>query len=233
LRCVAFIFARGGSKGLPGKNIKLLAGKPLIAHSIETARAIPRIETVIVSTDDESIARVARAFGAETPFLRPSELATDRAPEWLAWQHAIRWFEQHRGPFDVFVSLPATAPFRTSDDVERCLNCLLENEETDIIVTGCEASRSPYFNMVQAEQDGTVRLAIEGHAYANRQEAPKLFDMTTLAYVARPSFVISSTRVFDGKVRLVEVPPERALDIDTPLDFEMAEFLASRKKHQK
>jgi CMP-N-acetylneuraminic acid synthetase len=229
MRCVAFIFARGGSKGLPGKNLKVLAGKPLIAYSIDTAKAIPRIETVIVSTDDELIANAARAAGAETPFLRPSELATDHAPEWLAWQHAIRWFEQNRGPFEVFVSLPATAPFRTSDDVECCLNCLLENEETDIVVTGCEAARSPYFNMVQAEQDGTVRLAIEGHSYSNRQEAPKLFDMTTVAYVAHTSFVMSSSRVFDGKVRLVEIPPERALDIDTPFDFEMAEFLVSRR----
>src|SRR5437764_323228 len=91
VRAIAFIFARGGSKGVPGKNIKPLGGKPLIAHAIDVARATPGIETVIVSTDDPAIADVARRFGAEVPFVRPAELAQDKSSEWLAWRHAIEW----------------------------------------------------------------------------------------------------------------------------------------------
>lgn len=230
MRAIGFVFARGGSKGLPGKNIKLLDGKPLIGYSIETAKSCPRIESVIVSTDNAEIASVARDFGAETPFMRPANLAADNSPEWLAWRHAILWVQQHRGPFDAFVSLPATAPFRAVSDVEMCLDCLEEDDNTDIVVTGCEATRSPYFNMVTTKHDGYVALAEEGHRYANRQDAPKLFDLATVAYVARPEFIISASRYFDGNVRLIEVPRERALDIDTPFDFEIAALLASRKK---
>ena len=106
MRAIGFVFARGGSKGLlPGKNIKLLAGKPLIAYSIDTALACKRLETVIVSTDDPEIAAIAREWGAETPFARPSELASDTSSEWQAWQHAIQFVRAGRGEFDVFVEL--------------------------------------------------------------------------------------------------------------------------------
>ena len=94
---VAFVFARGGSKGLPGKNLRPLAGKPLIAHAIEHALAVPRIERVIVSTDSTDIAQVARDFGAEVPFMRPAELATDDSPEWLSWRHAVDFVRQEEG----------------------------------------------------------------------------------------------------------------------------------------
>ena len=227
-RIVAFIFARGGSKGLPGKNIKVLGNKPLLAHAIATAKACPQIEAVIVSTDDDEIATVARAYGAETPFMRPAELATDDAPEWLAWQHAISWFQTHRGNFEVFVSLPTTSPLRAPGDVEACIDCLLKHDGTDMVITGSPAVRSPYFNMVKRNAAGVVTLAIEGSQYSRRQDAPQLFDITTVAYVARPEFVLRSQGMFDGNVRLVEVPPERALDIDSAYDFELAEFLISR-----
>lgn len=226
---IGFIFARGGSKGLPGKNIKPLGGKPLIAHAIEIGMACRQIDAVIVSTEDAQIAEVARDFGAETPFTRPAELAADDSPEWLSWQHAIAWIRKHRGPFDIFVSLPPTAPFRAVVDVENCIECLVMNPDTDIVLTGSQATRSPYFNMVKCSPDGVASLAIEGRRYARRQDAPELFDLTTVAYAARPDFVMSNQRIFDGTVRMVEVPTDRALDIDTAYDFEIAEFLASRK----
>jgi CMP-N-acetylneuraminic acid synthetase len=231
-RVVSFIFARGGSKGLPGKNVKPLNGKPLIAYSIEAAKECRQIETVIVSTDDQEIAAVARDYGAETPFVRPAELATDDAPEWLAWKHAISWFEQNRGPFDVFVSLPATSPFRARCDIEDCIVTLLSDKNADIVVTGCKAARSPYFNMVKVDPSGYVSVAVDGSRFAHRQEAPQLYDLTTVAYVARPKFVLTAARYFDGHVRLVEVPSERALDIDTQLEFDVAEFLVKRNQSQ-
>lgn len=227
VRTVCFVFARGGSKGLPGKNIKPLAGKPLIGYAIGVARACARVETVIVSTDDPAIAEAARCEGAEVPFMRPPELATDTAPEWLAWRHAIDWFEHERGAFDVFVSLPATSPFRSLQDVESCIDTLVSDPAADAVVTVRDAERSPYFNMVSLDPQGYAGLVIPPKGgIARRQDAPKVFDITTVAYAARPAFVRRADRLFDGAVRSVQVPAERALDIDTPYDFELAQAIA-------
>jgi N,N'-diacetyl-8-epilegionaminate cytidylyltransferase len=226
-RTIGFVFARGGSKGLPGKNIKLLAGKPLIGYAIETALACKRLETVIVSTDDPQIAAVAREFGAETPFMRPAELASDTAPEWQSWQHAIRLVQAERGLFDVFVSLPATSPFRIVADVDACLDTLVRDPETDVVVTVREATRSPYFSMVGLDESGFAHLILEPPwRIERRQDAPTVYEMTTVAYVTRPSFVLNASRIFDGRVRTVPVPQERALDIDTAYDFMLAECIA-------
>jgi len=229
-RAIGFIFARGGSKGLPGKNIKLLAGKPLIAYAIETARACLLLETVIVSTDDSEIAATARNFGAEVPFIRPADLATDASPEWLSWQHAIRWTQAHRGEFDAFVSLPATSPFRSTEDVVACIETLRADSGADVVITVREAERSPYFNMVRLDNAGYAHVVIEsGAAVARRQDVPVVFDVTTVAYAARPAFVLNSSQLFGGKVRAVIVPAERALDIDTPYDFMIAECIARHR----
>lgn len=227
-RVVAFIFARGGSKGVPGKNIRNLGDKPLIAHAIETAQQTDLVESVIVSTDDGAIADVARQYGAEVPFNRPIELSTDHAPEWAAWQHAIQWFTENRGSFDTFLSLPATSPFRSTEDVSKCLETIHRNEDVDVVLTGAPASRSPYFNMVELDENGLAHLAASGDRVAHRQLAPVLYDLTTVAYVARPEFVLRASHIFDGRVGFVEVPAERALDIDTELDFQIAEFLWQR-----
>src|SRR5690349_10660690 len=118
---IAFIFARGGSKGIPRKNLRTLGGRPLLAWSIETAAACPEIDRVIVSTDDAEIAEVGRAHGAETPFMRPADLATDTSPEWLSWQHAIRTVRSQSGPFDLFVSVPTTSPLRRPEDISAAI----------------------------------------------------------------------------------------------------------------
>jgi N-acylneuraminate cytidylyltransferase len=230
-RVIGFVFARGGSKGVKGKNIKLLAGKPLIVHAIEKGIACSRIERIIVSTDSPEIADVARRYGAETPFARPAELATDTASEWLAWQHAIRWFIENNGMFDIFVSLPATSPLRSVKDVDACIDVLLGDAMADIVITVTRAARSPYFNMVRLDAEGFAQIVIEGSERSTRrQDVPPVYDMTTVAYVARPSFVLSASAIFDGRVRVVEVPQERSIDIDTPYDFMLAECLARSSK---
>lgn len=208
----------------------MLAGKPLIAHSIDIAKACSFIDTVIVSTDDAEIAAVARDYGAEVPFMRPAELATDTAPEWLSWRHAIEWTIREKGRFDHFVSLPATSPFRSVEDVEACVRKLEENAETDIVITVKNAERSPYFNMVVIDEDGCAGLVIKPQGdVSRRQDAPTVYDVTTVAYAARPDFVLRSQRLFDGRVKAVNIPPERALDIDTPYDFMLAEAIAQSR----
>ena len=230
MKTVAFIFARSGSKGLPNKNIKLLAGKPLIAYSIEQALATKRIERVIVSTDSNEIANISLEFGAEVPFLRPSELATDDSPEWLSWRHGLEYLLTSTGSLPkVMVSLPPTAPLRKSQDIDNCLK-EFEKNDSDVVVTVTDAHRNPFFNIVKSNLDGSVSLVNDmGEVIFRRQDAPKLFDLTTVCYVAKPEFVMNHNSIFEGRVKSVHVPMERSIDIDSLLDFQITEFLKIRE----
>ena len=233
MKAIAFIFARGGSKGLPGKNIRPLGGKPLIAWSIEHSLAVKRIERVIVSTDSEEIAAVARKYGAEVPFIRPEELARDDSPEWLAWHHALNYLRKTTGALpEIMVSVPTTAPLRLPHDIENCLD-EYENGDADIVITITEAHRSPYFNMVKANADGTVGLVNPPQStIVRRQDSPEIYDVTTVCYVANPVFVMTHNATYEGRVRAVKVPVERAIDIDTLLDFQIAESLLNIREQK-
>ena len=224
MKTIAFIFARGGSKGLPGKNIKSLAGKPLLQYSIETAKQSPSISSVYVSTDDDDIADVAVDCGASV-IRRPADLAGDASPEWLAWRHAIEWVQTEVGDFDGFVSLPATSPLRSVDDVEKAIAKRV-NSDADICISVTPASRSPYFNMVKFDAGGYVRLVNQpAGQVVRRQDAPDVFDITTVVYATTPQFVLNNYGLFSGKVASIIVPKERAVDIDDIFDFYMAEIL--------
>jgi N,N'-diacetyl-8-epilegionaminate cytidylyltransferase len=227
MKIYAFIFARGGSKGVPGKNIKDMCGKPLIAYSIEIAKEIKSIEKIFVSTEDDNIATVAKEFGAEI-ILRPHNLAQDDSPEWLAWQHAVKWLEEKGESFDLFVSLPTTSPLRNKKDITQCLAVL--DKETDIVIGITKAIRSPWMNMVQKNDSGFIEVLMKNdNRYSRRQETPEVFDVTTVAYVSRPEYIRKATDIFDGQVKGVEIPAKRALDIDTELDWKFVEFLITQK----
>jgi CMP-N-acetylneuraminic acid synthetase len=229
MEAVAFIFARGGSKGLPGKNVRNFAGKPLIAWAIGHAKEVPCIRRVIVSTDSEEIASVAEKFGAEVPFLRPKQLASDDSPEWLSWQHALEFMQKDEGRLpEAAVIIPVTAPLRLAEDIEKCLQEFAAGD-ADVVITVTDSRRNPYFNMVRRDPRGKATLLAQpANSISRRQDAPELFDVTTVAYVADPSFVLRHQALFDGRVKAVKVPPERALDIDSLLDFDIAEYLYQR-----
>jgi CMP-N-acetylneuraminic acid synthetase len=227
---VGFIFARGGSKGLPGKNTRLFAGKPLIAWAIEQARSVSRLRRIIVSTDSRDIADIALKFGAEVPFLRPPELAKDDSPEWHAWRHGLEFLQQTEGHLpDALVSIPTTAPLREPADIERCLDCYSVGD-ADVVITVTNANRNPYFNMVKADEQNFVSTVMPTNAITRRQDAPTVYDITTVAYVVNPKFVLSENSIFSGRVKAVIVPTERSVDIDTLLDFEIAEFLKHKTR---
>lgn len=222
---LALIPARGGSKGVPRKNVRPLAGKPLIAYAIEAAQKSRFIERVLVSTDDEAIAQVARKYGAETPFLRPKGLAQDDSPEWLVWQHALRFVEKERGLPEVLVCVSTTSPLRSVADLDASIECLM-GSDADVVISVKPAERNPYFNMVVLDEKGYATVVIPtGKSVHRRQAAPAVYDITTVAYAARARFVLGASGIFDGRVRTVSVPAERALDIDTEFDFRMAECL--------
>ena len=231
-RCVAFVFARGGSKGVPRKNLQVVGGLTLIARSVRTALETASISEVVVSTDDPEIAEEARAHGASVPELRPAELAADDAHELDAWRHAIGWFQDSAGTptFDVFVSLPPTAPFCTPAIVERCIATL--DESCDMVVTTTRSNRHPAFNLVRTDEAGYVHLASPPERLiARRQDTLELFDLTGAAYVCRPAHVLSLRATLDGRVRMVEVDRLSAIDIDHPFDLHVARLLAQDDVH--
>tara|TARA_B100001750_G_C15431591_1_gene558568 strand:+ start:288 stop:968 length:681 start_codon:yes stop_codon:yes gene_type:complete len=225
---VALICARGGSKGLPGKNLKILDGDPLIVRAIKQIKQIDRIDRILVSTDSRGIAEVAISAGAEVPFMRPSELAEDDSPEWDVWRHAVTYLKEVEGGCpDLLMVVPPTAPLRSKDDLESILD-EYERGQADIVITVTDAHRSPYFNQVKIGDLGLASLAIHPKtSITRRQDTPEIFDVTTVAYVARPEFIMEKEGIFEGDVRTVFVPKERALDIDTDLDFRLAEFFLS------
>jgi len=230
MRYIALICARGGSKGLPGKNIKLFNGAPLIGMSIDVAKQVNRIDRVLVSTDSKHIANVAIECGAEVPFMRPSYLAQDDTPEWLVWLHALEYINStSESMVDGLVVLPTTAPLRESIDVERCLN-EYEKDSTDVVITVSEAHRNPYFNMVKENKHGYSSLVCSIGKISRRQDAPIVYDMTTVAYIVNPKFLRNNSSLFDGRVRSVKIPIERSIDIDTEFDFRIAEILYLMKK---
>jgi N-acylneuraminate cytidylyltransferase len=223
---VGFIFARGGSKGLPGKNTLPIAGKPLIAWSIECALKVSRIKRLIVSTDSPEIAKIAVQYGAEAPFIRPSRLATDDSAEWDSWKHGLNYIRESTGTLPkIMVSIPPVAPLRAPIDIE---NCLTEYDKglSDIVISVTESRRSPYFNMVKTLPDGSYGLVSSPDSLIyRRQDVPLVYDITTVCYVANSEYVLSHESMFEGQVGAVQVPTERSIDIDTALDFKVAEFL--------
>jgi N-acylneuraminate cytidylyltransferase len=227
---VACIFARAGSKGVPNKNIQTFNGKPLITWAIDLALQVKQINEVFVSTDSEEIAEIARIAGATIPFIRPSELATDTSPEWQSWQHFIKYLTDKDGRLpEVFLSLPATSPLRSTIDIENCLN-EFKKGRADFVVGITPSERNPYFNMVKKGKDNQVDLVIQqGDKYSRRQDTPEVFDLTTVCYVGKPGTILTKNSIFEGKVAGVEIPRERAIDIDTELDFQIAEFLFKSK----
>jgi CMP-N,N'-diacetyllegionaminic acid synthase len=230
-RCLAVIPARGGSKAIPGKNIRLLGGRPLIAYTIEAARKASSVNRVVVSTDDEAIAAVAHEAGAAVPFRRPAELAGDDVPTWPVVAHAIAHYETHEGwrP-DVVVTLWPTTPFRSTEDIEAGLALLDAETDTVVAMTGIE-ERHPFW--MKRLDDGWVRPFVpEAARLVQRQQLPPL-------YMMNGGFTIRRRHVFDwlaaGEAEYVRertrghvMDAARSIDINTELDFVLAETLLDR-----
>jgi CMP-N,N'-diacetyllegionaminic acid synthase len=223
---IATICARGGSRGLPGKNIRPLLGKPLIAHTIEQALMQPQIDRVFVSTDSPEIAAVASKAGAEVPFLRPAALATHTAAKLPVIEHLVTWVVAHVGPVGRIVDLDPTSPLRESSDIAACLELL--DDDTDVVITGYDAPKNPYFNMVEPTSDGFMQLVktIPG-GVVSRQTAPPVYAMNASIYCWHHHSL--SKGLWQGRTRLHVMPRERSIDIDDPIDFQLVELLLAQR----
>lgn len=222
----AFIFARGGSKGIKGKNLVEFNGHPLVAQSIIMAKQFSSIDKIYVSTDSNEIADISKRYGASI-IKRPVALASDTSPEWDSWQHAIRYSLEKDGKFHRFISLPTTSPLRIKSDIVKCLESL--KDEIDIVITATNSKRNPWFNMIQIDNSGNTRLLFQNKSVFRRQDTPSCFDITTVAYVSTVNFILENSGIWEGRVTTVIIPPERAIDIDSQIDLDYARFLIKRK----
>ncbi|MDF1721080.1 MAG: acylneuraminate cytidylyltransferase family protein [Minwuia sp.] len=219
-RALGVICARGGSRGLPDKNILDLGGRPLIAWTVEAARNAARLDRTIVSTDSTRIADAARAHGAEVPFLRPSELASDTAKVTDALVHAAASVS---GSFDIIVLLQATSPFRTGEDIDATIDALIRSGAQSA-VTFTEQGKSPDTFVTLRSDNRVVPLSPEG-LLKRRQDQRILYAPNGVCYAVRTEYLLETGRVYGDDTVAVIIPAERALDIDTPYDMQIARGL--------
>lgn len=224
------ICARGGSKGVKNKNIKELNSKPLIAYTIEQAKNSGLFEHIVVSTDSDNIAKVAKQYGAEVFFKRSPEMASDTAGKLDVIKDAFERSEKYYNrTFDYLIDLDATAPLRSVEDIINSFNQFKENNN-DNLITAMPSRRSPYFNLVEQDKNGKVYLSKKlDDVVARRQDAPKSYDMNASIYIWKRDVILDESSIFLEKTGLYVMPEERSIDIDNELDFKFVEFLMGKK----
>jgi len=230
-RVLATICARGGSKGLAGKNIRPLLGKPLLAYTIECARACPEVGHIVISTDSDQIASAAEMCGMPVPFRRPQEYATDSAAKIDSIRHATLFVEDHENFYpDIVVDLDVGVPLRSPEDITACIDVLTKDSGLDGAITLSESDRNPYFNMVEFEGDRVRLVKQPATAVVCRQDAPPVYNFTPAVFAVRRRSLMSVVHLHDGNWSGSIMPRERSVDIDNELDFLLAELLMKRQR---
>jgi CMP-N-acetylneuraminic acid synthetase len=226
LRVLGLIPARGGSKGVPRKNIRPLAGKPLLAYTAEAALASRRLARVILSTEDDEIAAVGRSCGIEVPFLRPAELARDDTPSLPVVQHALGWLAERGASFDAVCLLQPTNPLRRAEDIDACI-ALFEQSNADAVITvlPVPAEYNPHWVYFQTA-DGRLQLSTgETTPIPRRQDLPAAFHREGSVYVTRVAVALERQSLYGERLLGYPISPERSVNIDTSADWERAERL--------
>ncbi len=213
--------ARGGSKGIPGKNIKPFAGKPLIYYSIDNARAFVGDEHICLTTDSQEIKAAAEAYGLKVPFLRPAELATDGAGTYEVLLHAINFYKDLGKHYSTIVLLQPTSPLRRPQDIESALSRY--TPDLDMVVTVKEAATNPYYNAFEEDEQGFLKISKGEGNFTRRQDAPKVWEYNGAVYVINTASLLKMPLSKFPHRRLCEMPASRSVDLDTPLDWQIAE----------
>ncbi len=230
MKTLCTICARAGSKGVTNKNLRPINLKPLIVYSIEQAQATNLFDQIVISSDSAEIRSVALANGATFVVERPIEMASDTAPKLPAIRHCVESAEKKFGQFDVIIDLDATAPLRNPEDIVGALELLIATN-ADNVITGTPAHRSPYFNLVETNDQGIVHLSKPPQDAVNRrQDSPQCYDMNASIYVWRRAALLENDGLFTANTRLFVMPRERSIDIDSPADFEVVEWMMTKGK---
>lgn len=225
MKTLYIIPARGGSKGIPGKNIKPLAGKPLIEYSIDVAREFADDKDICVTTDDKRIIDVVERIGLKVPFIRPDELATDRSGTYEVLLHALDFYESRGIHYDTMVLLQPTSPFRTADDVKACLE--LYSDDIDMVVSVMPAATNPYYNAFETDENGFLHISKGDGNYTRRQDAPKVWEYNGAVYVINIQSLRKMPLGEFTRRRMYEMSRERSIDLDTHTDWLIAEIMLS------
>ena len=224
---LVIIPARGGSKGIPRKNIKTLAGKPLICHTLDAARAIVDDANICVSTDDKSIVEVVEQYGIHVPFLRPAELAGDTAGTYEVLLHALNFYETQGKKFEIIILLQATSPFRTGRHIQEALR--LYTPAIDMVVSVKDAESNPYYSCFEENKDGLLEISKGNGHYTRRQDCPPVYEYNGAIYIINPqSLKKTPLSQFSKRVKYV-MDKEHSIDLDTMLDWKMAELMIQEK----
>ena len=234
MKTLITICARGGSKGIPGKNIKPIAGKPLIAYSIACAQKVREVlgdAEILLSTDSGQIRACAAQYGLETEYRRPARLADDHCAKLDAIADALDWSERRAGSrFDYLLDLDCTSPLRTVEDILEAFRLLEADPQALDIFSVNPAARNPYFNMVERKESGYFDLVKDGSAYTTRQGTPAVYDMNGSFYLYRRRFFEEGRRDPNTPLSLVYVMPHVCFDLDEPVDFDYMSFLLEQGK---
>lgn len=224
------ICARGGSKGVKNKNVRPFYGKPLIAHTVQQALDSGIFDNIAISSDSEDILQAAKSAGADILVNRSDEMASDTAPKFPVIKHCATEAEKNSGTeYDIFVDLDATSPLRFPEDIIGSVDLLLNSDASNII-TGNHSRKSPYFNMVEENADGYVyKSKLLNTQITRRQDSPQVFDMNASIYVWKREHFFSADKVMQDKTKIFIMPFERSIDIDSEVEFEIAEFLFSKR----
>ncbi len=236
MHVLALIPARGGSKGVPRKNIKPFCGKPLIAWTIEEAKKSKHITRVIVSTDDEEIAGIARRYGAEVPFMRPAEIAGDTTLDQPVFEHALRWLKEHEGYIpDIVVHLRANSPLRIVSDIDQGIELMQSNPHADSVRAVVKASLHP-LKTYTLREDHTLAPFIPEEVYGIKepynlpwQSLPTAYATGGYLSVIRPETILEKRSICGDVMLGFEVDAAHVVDIDTPLQFAVAETLMQKR----
>lgn len=220
------ICARGGSKGVPNKNIRNLAGKPLIYYTISVMKKWGKASKIICSTDSHEIARIANEYGAETPFMRPKELASDTAPKIPVIQHALRFCEQHyKTQYDAVVDLDPTAPLRSVNDLNKAFDEFIQTR-AQVLYSVTIAKKNPYFNMIELDEKGNAQLSKSlGSEYFRRQDAPIVYEINGSIYCYDRDYLINASSLHCEREKVYVMDEISSVDIDREIDFKFVEFL--------
>jgi len=231
MKALYVIPARGGSKGIPHKNLKPLGGKPLVRYSIDLARELADDADICLSTDDADIIRVAEEAGLKVPFVRPAELAGDHSGTYEVLLHALDHYQKAGRAYDTLVLLQPTSPFRQVCDVRACIE-KYEAGDYQMVVSVREAESNPYYNCYEADGEGLLHLSKGDGSYVRRQDAPKAYAYNGAVYVMRVGDLLRMSYARFTRIGFVEMDAYHSLDLDTPLDWLLAETLLTQNNGQ-
>ncbi|MBP2283036.1 N-acylneuraminate cytidylyltransferase/CMP-N,N'-diacetyllegionaminic acid synthase [Flavobacterium sp. CG_23.5] len=225
------ICVRGGSKGVPKKNIKILNGNPLLFYTVDCATHSMFLNDIVVSSDDDQMLAIAKNLGIKNTFKRPDELATDKASKWDVFIHLVEEYESKTGNIVEFlVDLDVTVPLRKPEHIDGAI-AMMQNNKVDVVITGYEPERNPYFNMMEITEGNYAEIVKKSEKpIVCRQDAPLVYSLTPAVYVIRKQALYDFKHWSDAKCMIYEIPRKNAVDIDTDFDFELVEFLMQNKK---